>query len=87
MDSQTLNLKILEIRKLVREGTSVESMFPEFREQYPKLFDMISKTDCDENILKNFINLQKKRESGKLTAEESDVAFGKVVANKYLPKE
>ena len=49
-----------------------------------KLYKMVTKKDCDLNMLYNFVTLQEKIQNGELKSEDADKEFGEVAAKRYV---
>ena len=50
----------------------------------PKLYAMVTSSQCDKMMLEKLIDLQKKIANGSLSQGEADETFGGVAANKYV---
>lgn len=79
---------VYDIRNRFENGQNLDTEnIISFKASHPKLFDMITSQHCDLNILNKFLDLYQNVQDGKIDKEQSDVAFGQVLATKFLPKE
>lgn len=60
--------------------------YKEFKNMYPKLYDMITSYSCNELMLEKFLEMFTKVQEKQLTRDEADVKFGKIAASVYLPQ-
>ena len=56
----------------------------ELCEKRPRLYSMITKKDCDLNMLYHLITLQEQMKNGKLENEDADKQFGEIAAQQYV---
>ena len=59
----------------------------DFKRSYPKLYAMILDPNCDSNILNRCIKLSQQLKNGQIEKDNTDVKFGQILADKFLPKE
>ena len=52
--------------------------------KYPKLFAMISRKDCDKQMLSKLLLLSSDVHNGSLSQQKGDQLFGTVAAEKYV---
>jgi len=89
MKAEELEQTVYNIRKdlLQRSYLSeddLKDMYKTLFDENPMLFSMAIKPDFNSEIFDKLIAYRKKIESGEATQQDMDVAFGKVMANKYV---
>lgn len=87
MDPQDILNSALAVHNARKQHTKdqLKQMHPVFSESYSLLFDMCLTDDMDIKILKRAIALLHIRKKNEMGEHDSDVEFGKVLAEKYLP--
>ena len=55
-----------------------------FSKSYPKLYDMVTSDKCDNNMLRQFLELSTKVREGKMKQKKGDELFGQIAAEKYV---
>ena len=89
MKAKEIEQTVYNIRKdlLQRSYLSEDDLKKEYKtlfDENPMLFSMAIKPDFNNEIFNTLITYRKKIESGESTQEDMDVAFGKVMAKKYV---
>lgn len=79
---------IIEIKKYLQNHSKNETSikFSEFNDKYPSIFKLIiSGKDISQlyNMLYTIDNIRK----NKITKEQADIKYGKILAEKYIPAE
>lgn len=84
--SERIRLMVKEVTEALLSKTPavVAGQFPSYQTEFPSLFAMILKPDYDRVMLQNMIELFEKRESGALTKNQSDEAFGQKGYDTYI---
>ena len=81
----------LKIRVKYRdENVSIETLeseYSDFKEKYPKLFEMICSESCNDRLLEKVMKMRSEVECGKTTEEKSAVIMGEILAREYIPEE
>ena len=79
---------VQQIRELARSGNhkeAIKSMFPDFSEQYPQLFNMILRPGgFDEKSLGLMINMLDKMGAGKTTQHQASIKVGQHLMDSYI---
>jgi hypothetical protein len=79
---------VQQIRELARSGNdkeAIKSMFPDFSEQYPQLFNMILRPGgFDEKSLGLMINMLDKMGAGKTTQHQASSKVGQHLMDSYI---
>lgn len=60
------------------------SIYPEFKKNYPTLFDMSCKKDIDMTLYNYITDMALKVDSKELTLEESSIEVGQSLFEKYI---
>ena len=55
-----------------------------FQNKHKKLYEKLTSKDCDEIMLKSLLQLYKKLETGSISQDKADQAFGHKAAEKYV---
>jgi hypothetical protein len=64
---------------------TIKSVFPEFAEQYPQLFDMVLRPGgFDEKSLGLMINMLDKMGAGQATQHQASIKVGQHLMNEYI---
>tara|TARA_B100001996_G_C18415970_1_gene498735 strand:+ start:287 stop:541 length:255 start_codon:yes stop_codon:yes gene_type:complete len=79
-----LNTIVHKIRNDVKQNTLVISNYTDFQQMYPKLFTMIIKPDCDDNMVSHLLFYLNQRHLGILSEHNSDVEFGNKAVERYI---
>jgi hypothetical protein len=84
--SERMKLMIKEVTEALLSKTpaAVAAQFPSYQTEFPSLFAMILKPDYDRKMLQSTVELFEKRESGELTKNQSDEAFGQKDYDTYI---
>ena len=84
--SERIRLMVKEVTEALLSKTPavVAGQFPNYQTEFPALFAMILKPDYDRVMLQNMIEIYEKRESGVLTKNQSDEAFGQKGYDIYI---
>lgn len=76
---------IREMRGRSRQRTmQAERDYPEFKERYPFLFDMVCSDDFDMARFQWMMQLKDRVENNRVTHEKASVEVGQVLFDKYI---
>ena len=79
---------VQQIRELARSGNdkeAIKSMFPDFSEQYPQLFNMVLRPGgFDEKSLGLMINMLDKMGAGRTTQHQASIKVGQHLMDSYI---
>jgi len=79
---------VQQIRELARSGNNkeaIKSMFPDFSEEYPQLFNMVLRPGgFDEKSLGLMINMLDKMGAGKTTQHQASIKVGQHLMDSYI---
>jgi hypothetical protein len=88
MDELVDFAEVFKIRQKFRDlGIPKPQIFSEhadFAESRPHLFDMITRTDCDDTMLNKLLSAHKTVNSGNMTQHEASVYVGEQLVDKYV---
>jgi len=83
----TLKEKINTIRTEYKSGISYEKLalkYSVFKEQKPRLFDMICSDKCDDNMLGFIIKQYTSVQDGNQTQHDASVCVGSLLVDTYV---
>ena len=79
---------VQKIREAVINGTfhmiKNDKDVTELEGKQPKLYEMITSSQCDNRMLDHMMNLYTKVSTGEITQEKGDEIFGEKAAKKYV---
>ena len=84
MSSSDFYETVQYIRNCVKHGISLYQKHDEFKQRYPKLFEMLCDPECDQTMLNKLISLHKKVQNGKTDQKDADIAFGQVAVDTFV---
>jgi hypothetical protein len=86
--SAYIRKNVQQVREMSRAGhdkETIKSVFPEFAEQYPQLFDMVLRPGgFDEKSLGLMINMLDKMGAGHATQHQASIKVGQHLMNEYV---
>ena len=86
--SAYIRKNVQQVREMSRAGhdkETIKSVFPEFAEQYPQLFDMVLRPGgFDEKSLGLMINMLDKMGAGHATQHQASIKVGQQLMNEYV---
>jgi hypothetical protein len=86
--SAYIRKNVQQVREMSRAGhdkETIKSVFPEFAEQYPQLFDMVLRPGgFDEKSLGLMINMLDKMGAGQATQHQASIKVGQHLMNEYV---
>jgi hypothetical protein len=86
--SAYIRKNVQQVREMSRAGhstDSIKSVFPDFAEQYPQLFDMVLRPGgFDEKSLGLMINMLDKMGAGQTTQHQASIKVGQHLMNEYV---
>ena len=75
---------IADIQYHVKNNLSLYKKHDTFKKSFPKLFEMLCDSNCDQMILEKLINLHKSMFNNKISLHDASVEFGKVACENYI---
>ena len=75
---------VKSIRTAVESGAFDARDYQEFEQQYPKLYAMVAKRDCDMTMLNKLLELHLKVHVGDLEQTKADEQFGQIAVDTYV---
>jgi len=86
--SAYIRKNVQQVREMLRAGhdkETIKSVFPDFAEQYPQLFDMVLRPGgFDEKSLGLMINMLDKMGAGQATQHQASIKVGQHLMNEYV---
>jgi hypothetical protein len=77
--------QVREMSRLGHDKETIKTVFPDFSEQYPQLFDMVLRPGgFDEKSLGLMINMLDKMGAGKTTQHQASIKVGQHLMNEYI---
>lgn len=61
-----------------------DAEFTDFKTKYPKFYEMLISTSCNEAMLYKLLEIHEKMIKGKITQKDADEMFGEVAAEEYV---
>ena len=75
---------VQDIRNCVKHEISLYRKYDDFKQRYPKLFEMLCDPACDQTMLNNLIKLHKNVQNGSTNQKDADIAFGQVAVDTFI---
>lgn len=84
--AERVKIMIEEVSKALLSSppSVVSERFPNYRTEFPQLFAMLLRPDCDYQILQHMVQQLEKVEAGKQTQHQASVSVGTVLVDTFV---